>query len=209
MHSVLIIVLALALFSYSYSFFDSTEREVSVLGKTAGIVSQSETLSRESERYRIDFIEPYTDPEFGFQMAVPVGWQRIVLAEDTTALVPELGYSVGFETDREAVDDRFADYILIEILPGADSGLFDSTADQRYSLIVDDQLVYYDKLYVDRERDQLSDVDLVIYQRELRGLGYTIDFFAIGEPANETMLFDAFQIMLRTFKQGAVPFSLS
>lgn len=209
MHSVLIIVLALALFAFSYRFSDSTEREDSVPGKTAGIVSQAEGLSREREGYRIDFIEPYIDPEFGFQMAVPVGWRRIVLAEDNTALVPELGYSVGFETDQQTMDDRFADYILIEILPGTDSGLFESTADQRYSLIVDDQLVHYDKLYVDREKDQLAEVDLVIYQHELRGLGYTIDFFAIGEPANEPMLFDAFRIMLRTFKHEAVPYSLS
>jgi hypothetical protein len=152
----------------------------------------------------------YTDSEFGFSMAIPEGWRKIVLAEnDNKSIVPELGYAVGFEARRQGNDDRFAEYILVEVLPGADSGLLESTIGQRELMTVRGQLVPFEKLYIDGGSDQRAELDLVVFQYELNALGYTVDFYAIGEPANEALLFDAFQILLRTYTPGNKPFTVS
>ncbi len=162
-------------------------------------------------------LERYDDLDYGFSVAVPAGWSKIVLGESAeqseiefatsgSPLWSEPGYTVGFESPRGDKPDQFADYILIEVLPGDDTGLFDTTqADQRV-LHVGHQSIDYDQLFVDSEKDDTIDVDLVIFQRGVQALGYTLSFYAIGEPANEQALFDAFQIMLRTFYQSSEPF---
>lgn len=155
-------------------------------------------------------IARYVDSDYGFEMAVPAGWRMVVLDDvETQTQIPELGYAVGFEAARDSEGDQFTDYILLEILPGVDSGLFEATANDQQSLILNGELIHFDKLYIDGDRDHLSAVDLVIFQRELTALGYTVDFYAVGEPDNEDTLFEAFQIMLRTFKLNTAPFSLS
>lgn len=155
-------------------------------------------------------LERYTDQDVGFQMAVPSGWGRIVLDQAESSVdALDIGYAVGFEAPQQSLTDEFADYILVEVLPGTDSGLFDAGSEQRYSLQIDGNSIEYDRLYIDSKADKHAAVDLVIFQREFRALGYTVDFYAIGEPANEKTLFDAFQIMLRTFEINAAPFKIS
>lgn len=159
----------------------------------------------------------YDDLDYGFSVAVPKGWSKIVLDESTehsttgplasdTPLWSEPGYTMGFESPRGDKPDQFADYILIELLPGDDTGLFETTHVDQRVLQVGHQSIGYDQLFVDSEYDDSIDVDLVIFQRGVQALGYTLSFYAIGEPANEQVLFDAFQIMLRTFSQSSEPF---
>lgn len=157
-------------------------------------------------------LDRYDDPEYGFSVAIPAGWRRIVSADVDTAdadddqVWTEPGYAVGFESPQANLEDFFADYVLIEVLPGDDSGLFTSTAQDRKYLDTGKQQVSYDRLYIDSDSDDSIDVDLVIFQRGVQALGYTLGFYAIGEPANERALFEAFQVMLRTFIQTSDPF---
>jgi hypothetical protein len=158
----------------------------------------------------IETIHTYVDLDYGFSMAVPAGWRKIVLAEqETPGQTPELGYAVGFEALPQSTDDNFADYILLEILPGTDSGLFAAGDADSQSTQIDGQTVTFDRLFIDGQHNPDSGIDLVIFQREYSALGYTIDFYAIGEPDNEKVLFEAFQIMLVTFEQFHPPFMLS
>lgn len=157
-------------------------------------------------------LERYVDPDYGFSVAIPAGWTRIVAAEtpvsetDDVLASLEPGYAVGFESPRSGLKDRFADYILIEVLPGDDSGLFEASEEQQQYLPFESEKIAYDRLAIDSATDDATEVDLVIFQRGVNALGYTLGFYAIGEPANEQTMFDAFQIMIRTFTQTSDPF---
>ncbi|NND90721.1 MAG: hypothetical protein HKN42_07630 [Granulosicoccus sp.] len=175
-------------------------------------------------------IEAYEDPDYGFSVAIPTGWRKIVTAEperdpqSARAVIDdtqegaaasmslellEPGYAVGFESVQQNRDDRFADYILIEILPGNASGLFYSDGLQRQPVTIDGRSAWYDRLEVDEASSGLTDVDLVIYQAEFSGLGYTVGLYAIGEPEREAIMSTAFGVMLSTFKVTRAPFSVS
>ncbi|MFK7995298.1 MAG: hypothetical protein AB8B87_14250 [Granulosicoccus sp.] len=179
-----------------------------LLTNSVGKMPEGQARSELSDQ--IVELERYEDLDYGFSVAVPVGWTKIVAADTDTAdselASLEPGYAVGFGSPRSNVDDRFEDYILIEVLPGDDSGLFEaSDAEQRF-IQAGSEKIAYDRLEVDGATDDASDIDLVIFQRGVKAFGYTLGFYAIGEPSNEQAMFDAFQIMLRTYKQKADPF---
>lgn len=179
-------------------------------------------------------IEAYEDLDYGFNVAIPTGWRKIVTADPekvidaesqadvfqdsgegsgTTSrselLLVEPGYAVGFESVQETRGDKFADYILIEILPGKDSGLFATDGTYRYPVTIDGRAAWYDRLEVDHASSGLTDVDLVIYQAELTGVGYTVGLYAIGEHSRERIMAAAFEIMLQTFQLNRSPFNIS
>ena len=157
-------------------------------------------------------LDRYDDADYGFTMAVPAGWTRIVTADleyeqsDEVTASLEPGYAVGFESPQSDNSDGFADYILLEILPGDETGLFESAPEDRRLLAVGNMTLEYERLSINHASDDNTAVDLVIFQRGVQALGYTLGFYAIGEPANEQTLFDAFKIMLFTFEQLADPF---
>ena len=160
----------------------------------------------------IQVLERYEDQDYGFSVAVPAGWTRVYAAQPDGTEVGnwpdnlEPGYAVGFESPRSGSRDRFADYILIELLPGDEFGLFDTTGAQQHYFQSEQTKFVYDRLSINSALDDSIDVDLVIFQRGVQAFGYTLAFYAIGEPANEKILFEAFQIMLRTFEQIEDPF---
>lgn len=157
-------------------------------------------------------LERYEDADYGFSMAIPSGWTRIVAAdieseEMDEVLAPlEPGYAVGFESPRSGSADRFADYILLEILPGDEIGLFESMPEDRRYLASGGVDLAYERLSINHASNDSVEVDLIIFQRGVQAFGYTLAFYAIGEPANEQALFDAFRIMLFTFEQLVDPF---
>lgn len=179
---------------------------------------------------RLLAIEAYEDLDYGFKVAIPVGWRKIVTAESSNdpgssanstpgsgqesvstamPLSLEPGYAVGFESVQQNADDRFADYILIEVLPGGESGLFDANHSLRQPVTIDGRKTWFDRLEIDRMSSGLTDVDLVVYQAELSGVGYTVGLYAIGEPIREQLLAMAFEVMLQTFEVIRDPFTVS
>lgn len=158
----------------------------------------------------ISDIEHYEDLDYGFSMAIPAGW-RPIIADGSKEQFEDLepGYAIGFESPRQGEQDRFADYILVEILPGTDSGLFVTDGKNRQAVSIDGRAAFYDKLMVDSTASDLTEVDLTIFQAELTGVGYTVGLYAIGEPSRESLMSAAFEIMVRTFGVNAEPFPLS
>lgn len=155
-------------------------------------------------------IEAYEDADYGFSVAIPSGWQKIVAAESEESFAElEPGYAVGFESPYQGEHDKFADYILIEVLPGKDSGLFETDGKNRRKISIDGQVTWMDKLDVEGESGGLTEVDLTIYQAQTSGLGYTIGFYSIGEPSRQKLMSDAFELIVRTFKQTTSPFPTS
>ncbi len=152
-------------------------------------------------------IEPYKDLDYGFTVAIPSGWQRIVSAETDEQLeVLEPGYAVGFESPSQGGKDDFADYILIEILPGADSGSFVTDGSNRSDVFIDGKPAWVDKLDVDGDAAGLDGVELTVYQAEITGLGYTVGLYAIGEADRTELMSAAFEVMVRTLQFTANPF---
>lgn len=153
-------------------------------------------------------IENYDDEDYGFSIAIPEGWSKVVTAESLEDFdVLEPGYAIGFEAPHEGADDLFADYLMIEILPGSDSGAFETDGSNRIAVSIDSRPAWIDKLSVNAAVYGLEDVDLTVYQAQITGLGYTVGLYAIGEAGREETMAAAFELMVRTFSFFIEPYS--
>jgi len=153
-------------------------------------------------------IMSYDDENYGFSIAVPLGWQKIIAAdipEDYDELEP--GYAVGFEAPLEGGGDMFTDYIMIEILPGNDSGVFDTDGSNRVEVFIDGRPAWIDTLSVNAASLGLSDIELTVYQAQISGLGFTVGLYAIGEPDREELMSEAFELLVRTFEFYVEPYA--
>ena len=196
----------------------------------AGVVPPDGVADADA-RERLRGLTAYVDPDFGFSVAVPAGWRAVVAAEsEAQAAMHEPGYAVGFESPRERATDVFSDYLMIEILPDDESGLFETDGSRRRAVTIDGRSAWRDELVLpasvlgpiavpsgegavsvgERARRQAGGAsDLIVRQASLAGLGYTIGFYAIGERSREALMGDAFETMLRTFRLVRAPFDVS
>ncbi len=171
---------------------------------------QSESLPSTEFTYELlTDLDTYENADYGFSVAIPAGWSPVIAEVDKEDIFIEPGYAIGFESSRQGKNDRFADYILVEVLPGRDSGLFETDGRQRQMIKVNGKTGFREHLRIDGRENGLSAIDLIVHQAEIQGLGYTIGFYAIGEPFNEVMMRDAFDVMLRTFHLKSSPFFIS
>ena len=170
----------------------------------------------------------YVDPDFGFSMATPANWRAVVAVEsDARMAMYEPGYAVAFESPRDD-DDLFADYLMVEILPGSESGLFETDGSRRRMTWVDDRLAWRDELRLPMTVSvpiapvtvpdgggsmpagvREAEVELAIYQASFAGLGFTVSLYAVGERSRRDLMAEAFEIMLRTFRLDVDPFEIS
>jgi len=181
---------------------------------SAGLQSQRVSADADSLHHSslkpIERILPFLDEDYGFELAVPENWLTTFAAthdEQTEALEP--GYAVGFESPRSGVDDVFADYLMVEILPGAQTGAFVTDGSQTEVMMVDGRMAVIDQVNLDGYQIEGDQIDLVVFQAEIVELGFTIGIFAIGEQREAAVLADAFELALKTFKVPDDPFSVS
>lgn len=152
-------------------------------------------------------IENYDDDDYGFSVAIPAGWLKVVAVETLEDFeILEPGYTIGFEAPNEGSDDLFADYIMIEILPGTDSGAFETDGSNRVEVSIDSRPAWIDKIDVNAAVYGLEDIELTVYQAQISGLGYTVGLYAIGEPGREETMAAAFELMVRTFSFFIEPY---
>lgn len=175
-------------------------------------------------------LQPYIDPDFAFSLAIPDGWLAVVAAQSEEKMaMHEPGYAVGFRPSHEHAGDGFVDYLMIEILPGRDSGLFETDGSRRREAIVDGRRGWREELALPAssfgathetpsneqalaEESRIGfapPLDLLVRQAAISGLGYTIGFYAIGDPSRRSLLDAAFETMLRTFHLPNAPFDVS
>ena len=151
---------------------------------------------------------PYVDQDYDFELAIPENWVRIhAIDEDDDKLEP--GYAVGFESPRAGEHDRFADYLMIEVLPGALTGAFESDGSNKEVMMVDGHVAVTDTVYLNDFPVDGAKIDLIVYQAEIVELGFTVAVYAIGEKHESDVLRDAFNLALKTLKVPDDPFSLS
>lgn len=158
----------------------------------------------------IEKIVAYNDHDYGFELAIPDTWTRIYAAEDDAdvdALEP--GYAVGFESPRSDPQDVFADYLMVEILPGAHTGAFESDGSNTQVVMVDSKVAIVDEIKLEGFDVNGEQIDLIVFQAEIVELGFTVGIFAIGEQREAAILQDAFELVLKTFKIPEDPFAVS
>ncbi len=155
-------------------------------------------------------IRSYTDADFHFEMAVPIDWTAIV-ANESLGEIDELetSYAVGFESPRTDENDNFADYIMVEIIPGRESGAFETDGSLEKAILIDGHPAKKDELRLRDYHIAGDKLDLQVFQAELHGLGYSVSFYAIGEHRESVVLRDAFRLMIETFKLPPNLFDLS
>ena len=166
----------------------------------------------ESPHESLTDIGVYRDPELAFDLAVPAGWTAIEPVADPpgdAAGGAGSGHAVVFEAPRDGPGDAFADYVMIEILPGRDSGLFLTDGSRAADVRIDGMPGTRDALVIEGHEVDGVVLDLVVHQAEVRGLGWTIGFYAIGETRRERLVEDAFELMIRTFRLPAPPFRVT
>ena len=152
----------------------------------------------------------YVDESFGFSMVVPQHWKEIITdvgIEDSG--VSEPGYSVIFESPKQSEVDTYADYIMVEVLPGNETGAFDSDGKHRDLVIVDGQKAVRDELTLVNFPFGETSIDLTIRQAEIAQLGYTVGLYVIGTRDNAQMLDSAFRALLYSFQLPEAPYQVS
>jgi len=183
------------------------------LGSTLAATSVSmlsDSASPVANLPAIEKIVAYSDIDYGFQLAVPETWSRILAAEDDAeGDVLEPGYAVGFESPRSDAQDMFADYLMVEILPGAHTGAFESDGTNSRVVMVDGHVAITDRIELDGFDINGQAIDLVVFQAEIVELGFTVGIFAIGEKREAATMQDAFELALKTFKVPEDPFAVS
>lgn len=172
-------------------------------------------------------LQTYVDPDFDFSLAVPEGWQAVVMAEGDAANGRETGYAIGFESPFGRDDEVFSDYLMVEISPGEISSLFETDGQARSPTRVDGRSGWRDELALTmpvpvasssnpgvegyagpRPGSAEAAVELIVRQAWFSGTDYTIALYAIGERSRRTLLDDAFEVMLRTFRLHGAPFDV-
>jgi len=154
-------------------------------------------------------IEPWADVPSGVSLGYPAGWVPMPLPDlSSDAQWIEPGFTIGFESPRTSEDDIFADYLLVEILPGRQSGQFITDGSQRMSADIAGRLAWRDRLNLNEHPVDGGTVDLSIRQAGFSGLGYTVGLYVIGEQSESAYLDDVFEVLLQTFNIEGEPFQV-
>lgn len=166
--------------------------------------------SQQAEQARLPSIErlkAYVDRDYGFEIAVPESWTHVFAAEDDSdANALEPGYAIAFESAQSHETDVFADYLMVEILPGAATGAFDSDGTNTAVFTVDGRVAVTDRVNLDGFDINGNKIDLVVFQAEIVELGFTVGIYAIGERREAAVLEDAFYLALQSLKVPEEPF---
>jgi len=126
----------------------------------------------------LNFVD-YDDEDFGFSMVVPQHWEQLPPLEiPEYELLDERGYSVLFESPLQNSTDVYSDYIMVEVLPGNETGAFISDGEHRSLVTVDGQTAVEDKILLTNFPVGDMELDLSIRQAEIAQLGYTVGLYA-------------------------------
>lgn len=142
----------------------------------------------------------YVDADYGFSMVVPQHWRKTIvdgLGVDNN--LSALGYSVTFESSVQGDDDLYVDYIMVEVLPGTETGAFESDGAHREVVIIDGQKAVRDRIELVDYPYKGDTLDLTIRQAEIAQLGYTVGLYAIGTEDNAVILDEAFAALVYSF----------
>lgn len=166
-------------------------------------------FDRTSARASIDSIRHYEDNVYEFSMAVPSNWKAIQANDVDDGGELNSGYSIGFTSPRFSEEDPYSEYVMVELLPGIETGAFETDGSSRQVITIDGAPAIRDRLFIPADPDATDSVELVVYQAQIIEPGFTIGIYAVGEISEADWLKDAFEIVLRTITIPKAPFQVS
>lgn len=146
---------------------------------------------------------------WGLVYTVPRDWRRVLLPDGVhSGQAP----SIVYEAPLTRSDDRFRDYLMLELSTGKASGDFvaDGSMPTRRDVIDGhpariDRIVLSD--YPSIESGSAGEpLTLVSWQAVLRGPGYRLSFVAVGECAEEPVLLEVFDLLRGSVQLRGRPF---
>jgi len=116
---------------------------------------------------------------------------------------------VTFESPPSNATDTFADYLMIEILPGRAEPGFSQVPDERVPMQFNGSEVFRERFILDDFPIEDTQIDLVAWQINLVSDEYTIALYAVGERREDPRL-ERFLIELaHAFAIRRAPFQIS
>ena len=98
---------------------------------------------------------------------------------------------------------------MVELLPGNESGVFETDGSEQTLFELDGDIAVRDRLDLPSQPVGDASLHLTVFQAEQRGVGYTLAIYAVGEAAEADWLGAVFELILATFKKPDEPFSVS
>jgi len=143
----------------------------------------------------------YADPVSGFTGKVPAGWARKVLSE-TSASIDWLdgdGHAVTFQSPMTSAEDRFSDYIMVELLPATPAEGFIADSPETHAVDIDGREALQERIVLKDFAVEGSTIDLVAYQLLSEELGYSLGVYVVGELREDEQLAEIFRIFRQHF----------
>lgn len=153
-----------------------------------------------------DWVE-YTDPVAGFQLRVPRSWTRQVLGSDDDEGV-DTGYAVTYLSPTSD-NDLFADYIMVELLPQAETGFLANSSATRTVVEIDGRQAISERIILDDYPFDDQTVDLLVHQLTLSGIDYSLGVYVVGEIREEQRLNAVFKSVLQSFSFSSTEWLIS
>lgn len=146
----------------------------------------------------------HTDPVAGFALTLPDKWFRRVLndsPEDSGGDEQQAGgYAVTYLSPLTSDDDTFADYIMVELLPGDATGFTANTRTERQNIKVDGITAIRERIELLEYPVADGDIDLVAYQTIVTRARYSLGIYAVGQRHESVALESLFSRVIETFK---------
>lgn len=169
----------------------------------AGIASVQEGFSELPRLPEPEMIR-FADPTAGFRARIPQRWQRSLINTPDDA-----GITVSFESPRSGENDKFADYLMIDIQPGSVVEVFERPADERTAMTVAGQTVYRERISLDNHPVADTHLDLLAWQLTFRKPGYSVAIYVVGERREEARLERVMIEFAYSFSMPVPPFLLT
>ncbi len=150
-----------------------------------------------------DWID-HTDPVVRFALTLPEHWYRRVLNDE--ALEPdnrtpqEQGYAVTYLSPLTSDSDPFADYVMVELLPGESSGFSSDSKTERRVIRVDGVSALRERIELPAYPVDQHRIDLVAYQTIVTQKRYTLGIYVVGQHIEAAALDALFTRIIESFR---------
>jgi len=152
---------------------------------------------------RLEWVN-HTDPAGGFDARVPRFWQRI---HRVTPGDP--GVTISFESPPSGPEDRFADYLMIDIQPGNRVTILEERATEIVPMRINGRTVLRERIVLSQHPVADTYIDLVAWQLTWRHTGYSVGIYAIGEQREEARIERLLIEFADSFSLPAPPFMVA
>jgi len=139
----------------------------------------------------------HADPIVGFEIAVPLNWQRQLVVDDVNAEVYD-GYAVTYQSPQTSDSDVFSDYIMVEMLADENAG-FVTDGSWRVPILIDGRSATWERVVLDDHAFGGDSLDLVAYQLLREEPGFSMGIYVVGEAKEEERLREIFTIVIDSF----------